>query len=172
VQEKRHISTFGDDLLSNRIVLSASYQAQIDVILPSRHKAVYDDDGFVRVLVHADEDPLPRRTVHVHGETLREGIDDDDLPLLLSPLLLLVILIVRLQTERRERRFDGISRGGEGDGGGEDEGDGYGGDFAHGEGERPWSEGVPFCGSGVCGVHRGRCRTVVTRLGVLALTWP
>ena len=69
-------------------------QTQVDVVLSSRHQAVYDDDSLVGFVVDPNQYSLPRHTVHVDTEVLCECIRYDCLFLTLHEDVIDVIFIV------------------------------------------------------------------------------
>jgi hypothetical protein len=56
------------EVATNSAALTILYEAEIDVILSPREKAVYYDDGLIAAVGDANEDALPRGAIHVDRE--------------------------------------------------------------------------------------------------------
>jgi hypothetical protein len=71
------LRTLRDDLLPNAIVVSTVHQSQINIVSPSRHQPVNDDDRFIGLVIDADEHSLPRGAIHINRQSLCKCIRDD-----------------------------------------------------------------------------------------------
>jgi hypothetical protein len=58
------------------LVVLAGSKAELNVILPSWHESIDDNDSLVYLLVDTDESSRPGRTVDGDGETSGQSICD------------------------------------------------------------------------------------------------
>ena len=59
------------------IIILARGKSKFDIILPSWHESIDNDDGFIYLLVDPNESSRPSRTIDGDGQTIRKGVRDE-----------------------------------------------------------------------------------------------